>query len=323
MVAIAVLVVIALTSLVLGAQRLSLATVADALLRFDAADNEQVVARLVRLPRTTLGLLVGAALGLAGATVQGLTRNPLAGPGILGISAGASLAVVLAIFLVGVSTVDAYVWFAYGGAAAAGALVYTIGSLGRGGATPVKLALAGAALTALLGSFTSAITLLDHGALEQYRFWVVGSLAPATGDRVVQVLPSLGVGLALALASARGLDALALGDDAARGLGQRLWVTRTLAAGAVVVLTGAATAAAGPIGFVGLVVPHAARIVTGPAHRWLMPYSAVFGAGLLVLADTVGRTAAAPRELQVGIVTALVGAPLFIALVRRRRLAEL
>jgi iron complex transport system permease protein len=322
LVALAVLALVVGASLAFGSKPIPFGTVWDALWHADGS-NEHVIIRSLRVPRTFLGLLVGMALGLAGAIVQGVTRNPLADPGILGIESGAALAVVLGIYAAGVETPGGYVWFAFAGAAIASAVVYGLGSIGRGGATPVKLALAGAALAAMLSSITTAVLLLDVETLDQFRFWVVGSLAGRGADVVTTVAPFIVVGTVLALASARSLNTLALGDDVARALGQRVRVARAVSTGAVVVLCGAATAAAGPIGFVGLTVPHVARAICGPDHRWILPWSAVLAPILLLGADVVGRVVARPGELQVGIVTALLGAPVFIALVRRRNLAEL
>jgi len=214
-------------------------------------------------------------------------------------------------------------WFALGGAAVAGLTVYVLGSAGRGGATPVKLAIAGAAMSALMGSITAALLLLDAATLDQYRFWAVGSVAGRDMEVVAALAPFVLVGSLLALGSCRALDSMALGEDAARGLGQRVGLVRAIAAASVVLLCGASTAAAGPIWFVGLVVPHAARSLAGPAHRWLLPYSLLLGAALLTIADTVGRMVVRPGELEVGVVTAFLGAPVFIAFVRRRRIAEL
>jgi iron complex transport system permease protein len=255
--------------------------------------------------------------------MQAVTRNPLADPGILGIEAGAALAVVIGISVLGISSLSGYVWLAFVGAAIASIAVYAIGALGREGATPVKLALAGAALTALLGSLTYLVLLTDVHALDRYRFWVVGSLAGRDSAIVASVWPFIAVGAAIALVSGRLLNTLALGDDVARSLGQRVGRARVLSATSVVVLCGAATAAVGPIAFVGLTIPHAARAITGPDYRWILPYSAVLGPVLLLGADVLGRVVVRPAELQVGIVTALLGAPFFIALVRRRKLAEL
>lgn len=323
LVAIAVLVLIAMASIAYGAKPMALSTVWDALWDKDLSIEEHRIVHSLRIPRTLLGLLVGAALGVAGGVMQGVTRNPLADPGILGIEAGAALAVCVGIYVLGVSTFGGYVWLAFAGAAAAGGIVYLLGSLGRGGATPVKLALAGAALSALLGSLTTSILLTDVTTLEQFRFWIVGSLAGRDADIVRGLAPFLLLGALLALASARSLNTLALGDDVARSLGQRVGLARAGAGLSAMILAGAATAAAGPIGFIGLTIPHVARAITGPDHRWLLPWSAVLGPILLLGADVVGRLVVRPGELQVGILTALIGAPFFIALVRRRKLVGL
>jgi iron complex transport system permease protein len=317
------LLVVVLASIAIGAKPIPLDAVWDALWSYDAADGDQLIVRSLRLPRTFLGLGVGMALGLAGAVMQGVTRNPLADPGILGVDAGAALAVVVGIYVFGVTSLSGYVWFAFAGAAVASLVVYGLGSLGRGGATPVKLALAGAAFSAMVASLTSAILLLDVQTLDQFRFWAVGSLAGRDGEIVRDVTPFLLVGYVLAFASSRSLNTLALGDDVARSLGQRVHLARALAATATVVLCGAATAACGPIAFVGLTVPHVARAICGPDHRWVLPWSMVLAPCLLLGSDVIGRVIARPGELQVGIVTAFVGAPFFILLVRRRKLAEL
>jgi iron complex transport system permease protein len=314
--------VVTLCSIAYGSKPIPLAHVWAALWDFDGS-NDHLIVRELRLPRTILGLAVGIALGLAGAVMQGVTRNPLADPGILGVEAGAALAVVVGIHTFGVTSLHGYVWFSFVGAAIASVIVYVLGSLGRGGATPVKLGLAGTALTALLASFTSAILLFDLETLDQYRFWVVGSLAGRDTQVAVDVLPFIAVGVVLALGSARALNTLALGDDVARSLGQRVRVARGVSAVAVVVLCGAATAAAGPIVFIGLTVPHVARAICGPDYRWILPWSVLLAPTLLLGADVVGRVVAPPGEVEVGIVTAMLGAPFFIALVRRRRLAAL
>lgn len=318
-----VLVVAVLASVAFGSKPMSFATVWDGLFAYDPTVDDHLIIRSLRIPRTAMGLLVGAALGLAGAVMQGVTRNPLADPGILGVEAGASLAVVTGIYALGITTFTGYVWLAFLGAAVASVVVYFLGSLGRGGATPVKLALAGAALSALLGSLTTSVLLLDVATLDQFRFWVVGSLAGRDGDIVASVAPFLAVGAVLAVASARSLNTLALGDDVARSLGQRVGAARLTSALAVILLAGGATAAAGPIGFVGLTVPHVARAICGPDHRWLLPWSVVLAPILLLSADVAGRLIARPGEVQVGILTAILGAPFFVALVRRRKLAEL
>lgn len=311
-----------LASVALGARTISPGDVLGSLLT-DVDSTDATVVRELRIPRTLLGLLVGAALGAAGALIQGHTRNPLADPGLLGVSAGAALAVVLAIWLGGVQTVLGTVWFAFVGAFVASVVVFTLGSLGRGGATPVTLALAGAAMSALLLALTSAIVLTDARTLDEFRFWSVGSIAGRDTTVLSAVAPFLLGGLLLAVAHARALDTLSLGVDVARSLGQHVTRTRFIGVGIITVLTGAAVAAAGPIAFVGLVVPHVARALAGPDHRWLIPYAALLGAALLLLTDVVGRLVLRPAELQVGIVMALVGAPVFIAIVRRAKLPAL
>jgi iron complex transport system permease protein len=312
----------ALLSLSVGSRAIDVGTVWRVLFDPDGSDSAVIVHDL-RLPRTILGLLVGAALGAAGALMQGHTRNPLADPGLLGVTAGASFAVVVAIDVFDVSSAQGYVWFAMAGAAAASAVVFAIGSAGRRGPSPLALVLAGTAVSALLASVTTAMVLRDRQTLDAFRFWVVGSVAGRDQAVVAQVAPYIVVGLAVALAHSPALNVLSLGEDVARGLGQRVGLVRLVGLGATMTLTGAATAACGPIAFVGLVVPHVARLVTGPDHRWLVPFSALLGSVLLLVADVAGRVAARPGELQVGIVLALVGGPFFVALVRRRRLVAL
>jgi iron complex transport system permease protein len=321
--AIGLLVLVALLSVGVGARSIPLGTVLDALFHYDPTDDDHLIIRSLRVPRTCVGLLVGAALGAGGTLMQGLTRNPLADPGILGVNAGAALFVVIGIYWFGLGSLLGYVWFAFIGAAVASLIVYSLGSLGREGATPVKLALAGAALTAMLGSITTAILLTDVETLDQFRFWSVGSLAGRTGTIAAHVAPFVAVGLVMAIASGPMLNGLALGDDVARGLGQRIGLSRAIGAVAIVLLCGAATAAAGPIAFVGLAVPHIARSITGPDYRWVIPYSIVLAPVLLLGSDIIGRIIARPGEVQVGIVTAVLGAPVFIVLVRRRKMAEL
>ena len=310
-------------SLTLGARPVPLHLVWTSFTAFDPGVIEHSVIRDLRLPRTLLGLGVGAALGLAGAVLQGATRNPLADPSILGIHAGASLFVVLGITLFGITELRLYVWLAFAGAACATIGVYAIAALGRDGPTPIKLALAGAAVTAALTAVISAVLLTQPTTLDQFRFWQVGALAGRDLAVFIQVAPFLLVGIVLALALGRTLDGLAMDEAVARGLGQRTGIGRAIAGLAAIILAGAATAAVGPIGFVGLTVPHLARSLTGPSYRWILPFAMLLGPILLLGADIVGRLLVPPGEVQVGIVTALIGAPFFIALIRRRRLAEL
>lgn len=315
----ALLVLVALASIAIGAKALPLDQVWHGLFHGTGTYSDVVVDD--RISRTVLGLLVGAALGLSGAVLQALTRNPLADPGLLGINAGASAAVVTAITYFGVTSLSGYVWFAFFGAAAVGALVWFLG--GSRGATPVRLALAGTAISAALYGYLQAVMIMDDAALGKMRFWTVGSLASATDSTIRQVLPFLVVGTVVALALARPLNAMAMGDDTARALGANLNRTRALSMAAATVLCGAATAACGPIVFVGLMVPHVVRSFTGPDLRWILPYATVLSPVLLLGADVVGRMVARPAELQVGIVTAVLGGPVFIFLVRRRRTAQL
>lgn len=325
--AVVVLLAAVAASLALGARPVPLDGVWRALV--DAQPDDLALARdwaVVhdqRIPRTVLGLLVGLALGMAGTLIQGLTRNPLADPGILGIQAGASLAVVIGINTLSIDGPISYVWFGFLGAGLAGAVVYALGSLGRGGASPVKLALAGAALSAMLIAITTGILIANTATLNEYRFWAVGSLAGRDAEVVRAVAPFIVVGVLYALTRGRTLNALALGDDVARSLGVGLGSERVRAAVPIVVLCGAATAGAGPIVFVGLVIPHVARMICGPDYRWILAWSAVLAPTLLLATDTLGRLIARPGEVQVGVMTAVVGAPVFIALVRRRELTSL
>jgi iron complex transport system permease protein len=311
-----------LASLAIGSRAVPLREVLQAFTDYDGSDAHAIV-RDLRVPRTELGLLIGAALGAAGTLMQGTTRNPLAEPGILGINAGAAFAVVLAIRYLGVESVTAYTGFALLGAALTAVLVLALGASGRGGPTPVRLALAGAVLTTLLVSLTSAVLVFDAQTLDEFRFWIVGSIAGRDADVALAVLPAIAAGLLIAFAAGRSLNALALGDDVARALGQHTGRARAVACVGFVLLAGAAVAAAGPIAFVGLVVPHVARGVVGADYRWIVPYAVVLGAVLLLASDVIGRIIAWPADLGVGIVTALVGAPFFVWLVRRRKLVAL
>ncbi|MDL5156532.1 FecCD family ABC transporter permease [Actinomycetospora termitidis] len=321
----AVLLVAVVASLAIGPRALPPSVVLDALTAFDPMNPDHLIVTEVRVPRTVIGLLAGLALGPAGVLAQGLTRNPIAEPGILGLNTGAALAVVLAIGLLGIRSLTAYVWFGFLGAGVAALIVAGVAGIGRSGTvsrgatSPATLALAGAALTAGLGSVTTAILLTDPNAFEDYRFWQVGSLAGRDLGIAGQAAPFVLAGLALALVCGPTLNALALGDDVARSFGRHVERDRVVCGIALVVLAGSATAVAGPIAFVGLTVPHIVRALTGPDHRRLLPLSALAAPTLLLVADVLGRVVATPREVQVGIVTAVLGAPLFIWFVRRKR----
>jgi iron complex transport system permease protein len=312
------LLLVLVLSLAVGAKELSYGEVVRGLA--EAGSPAYTVVHEMRLPRTVLGLIAGVALGLAGGVMQALTRNPLADPGLLGINAGAAAAVVTAISFFGLTGYTGYIGFAFLGAAAVSVAVYAVG--GGRGATPARLALAGTALNAALISYVNAVQLLDTASLDRMRFWTVGSLAGAQDEINVKALLFVVPGVLLALALARPLNALALGDDAARALGSRPAATRSAAIVAVTLLCGAATAACGPIVFVGLMVPHMVRSLTGPDLRWQLPYCALLAPVLMLGADVLGRVLGRPAELQVGIVTAVLGGPFFLYFVRRRRVAQ-
>jgi iron complex transport system permease protein len=261
-------------------------------------------------------MLVGAAMSVAGGIMQGITRNPLADPTILGINDGAAILVVTAIFVFGSSDPSFYIWCAFLGAGATAITVYFLASLGRGGITPLNLTIAGAAISTLLYSLRTAILILSQRTLEEIRFWLAGSVADAKEAINWQVLPYLSIGMILALALARQITILNLGEDIARGLGQQTVWIKVTAALAVLLLAGSAVAAAGPIGFIGLVVPQMIRLLIGADYGFIILYSAVFGAILLLLSDLAARLVIQPQELPVGVMTALVGAPFFIYLAR-------
>ncbi|GAA2106787.1 FecCD family ABC transporter permease [Actinomadura alba] len=309
---------VTVASISIGAMRIPLPGVWSALVHPTGTEQDDVV-RSLRLPRTAFGLLAGTALGMAGALVQGHTRNPLADPGLLGVTQGAAFAMVLSIFTLGVTDLRVYIWFGFAGALVASVAVFTLGSVGGGGATPITLALAGAAVSTLLHGLISGLVLLDQQALNVYRFWQAGAIAGRDARLLPQVLPFVLLGLFLALANAPGLNVLSLGEDVARSLGRRVGPTRALGIASITLLTGSAVAVCGALAFVGLIVPHVARALSGPDHRWLLPYSGLLGAILLLGADIAGRIVARPGELEVGIMLALIGGPFFIALVRRRK----
>ncbi|MGJ6962163.1 FecCD family ABC transporter permease [Streptosporangium sp. G11] len=315
----AVLALAVVLSLAVGAKPVPPADVWHALAGPTGTEND-IVVRSLRIPRTVIGVMAGIALGVAGALMQGHTRNPLADPGLLGVTQGAAFAMVLSIIVLGVSSPYGYIWFGLAGALLASAGVFALGMAGgRGGPTPVTLALAGTAVSAFLYGLTSALVLLDEQAMDVFRFWQSGSIAARGADVAWQVLPFIAAGLVLALVNAPGLNALSLGEDVARALGQNITLTRVVGIAAITLLSGASVAACGSLAFIGLIVPHLTRPLSGPDHRWLLPYSGLAGAAALLLADVIGRVVAFPGELEVGVVLALAGAPFFIVLVRRRK----
>lgn len=318
-----VLAVVTFVSITIGARGVGLGTIWTAFTDYDRASAEQTVIRELRVPRTLLGLLVGAALGLAGALLQGVTRNPLADPGIMGINMGAATGIVVAVMVLDGISQSASVWVGFAGAGIATVVVYGVASFGREGATPVKLALSGAAVSAALYSVTTGITMTDVGALNELRFWQVGSLSGRYLPVLEQTYPFLVAGSFVAMLLGRALNGLALGDDLAVALGQRVRLTRVVIFVTVALLGGAATAACGPIVFVGLIVPHVARAICGPDYRWILPYTLLLSPVILLSADVLGRVLVSPSELQVGVVLGVLGAPAFIALVRYKNLAQL
>ena len=312
-----------LLSLRCGSLEIDNATAWNALFDYDDRIQGQIVVRELRVPRTLLGAVAGACLAVAGAITQGVTRNPLGAPGILGVNTGASFAIVTAIFVGGFVSPEGYVWFSFIGAAGAAVLVYAVASVGPGGATPVKLALAGVVITALLGAWTTSLLLLDQETLDQARFWLAGSIAGRGTDEIALLWPIIVTALISAMALGRQVNLLSMGEDVAAGLGQRVNSVRAISAAVVVALAGGAVAIAGPVAFIGLAIPHMVRSLVGPDYRWIILYSLVLGPCLLLGADVVGRVVVRPSELQVGIVTAAIGAPFLVYLVRFTKLAEL
>jgi iron complex transport system permease protein len=313
--------IVVVASLFLGSNPVSPAGILQGLL--DPSTDTQAIVWGSRVPRTVLGLLVGGCLGLAGAVMQGQTGNPLADPGIFGVSAGASLAVVLGVHLLGASSMTLTLALALTGAVVASVVVFGVAALGRGLAGPVPLAIAGTAVSALMGAITSFLVLNDADTLEAYRVWVVGSLSGRSLDGVGPVLTFVVAGLACALANVRALNSLALGTDLARGLGESLWKARLVGLGAVTFLTAAAVALAGPIGFIGLTAPHAARALVGGDHYRLLPASALVGMLTLLACDVIGRLIGGQAEVAVGVVLATLGGVAFVLIVRRAKLAAL
>lgn len=318
LVALAVLMALSIT---IGTRDVAWADILAALSGHTDTIGQAAVA--VRVPRTVLAALAGAALAMAGALMQGATRNPLSDPGILGVNAGASLAVVTGVAWFDIASAEAYLWSALLGAACATLFVYRVGSLGAGGATPLKLTLAGAATSVACASLVIAVVLPRNDIAGGIQSWQIGGVAGASFDRIIPVLPFLGAGFAIGLISARKLNSLALGDDLATGLGENVALARIIASLGAILLCGATTALCGPIGFLGLVVPHLCRLLVGVDYRWLLPFSTLAGACLLLASDILGRVVARPGEIEVSIITALVGAPFFIWVVRRQRVREL
>jgi iron complex transport system permease protein len=313
------LLVVVAASLAVGARALSPAEVWQGLFGSPGSDQRlteiTLIVQTLRVPRTVLAVVAGIALGVAGALIQGHTRNPIADTGLLGVNSGASFAVVLAVFLFGFENPLQYLWFAFLGAGIAGVVVFGLASIGRGAGNPLTLALAGQGVTIFLAAMTTAVALSDKASLDALRFWNAGSVSGVGFDVIRVTGVFVLIGLVLAALNLPTINLLNLGDDVARGLGVNIALARTIGVVAITLLAGAATAACGPIAFLGLMVAHLARYLTGPDYRWLVPYSGLLGAVVLVFCDVVGRLVVRPGELQAGIVVALIGAPFFAVLV--------
>ncbi|MEM9775260.1 MAG: iron ABC transporter permease [Chloroflexota bacterium] len=313
---VAILVLGLAVSITLGAAEIEVSTVFASIFQYDDTLFDHLIIRTVRLPRIIAGVIIGAALAVAGAIMQGLTANPLASPGILGINAGAAFAVVLGVFFLGSPPLLTYAFLAISGAGAAAVIVYTLGSVGRGGTTPVKLTLAGVIFSAFTAAFTTAILVLDRQTFDQIRFWTVGSIAGRDWELIAWMSPFIAIGTIGAMLMSRQITTISLGQDIAQGLGQNTTRVRAISAIMVILLAGASVGIAGPVGFVGLVIPHVVRAICGVDYRWIIPYSAVAGGILIVLADSIGRIILRPQEVPIGVMLAFVGAPFFIYLAR-------
>jgi iron complex transport system permease protein len=321
-VTLAVLAVLILCSIAVGSNPIPFAQVWQLLTNPDGS-FESIIVHQQRIPRTLLVIVVGAALGVSGALMQSLTRNPLADPGVLGVNAGASLAVVAAVAVFGVASIWFYLWFAFAGAALASVAVYLLGGAGRQSPTPMRLALAGVAISMAISALVDTVILSNQQAFNEFRFWAAGSVEGRGYPVLWAVLGFVLVSLLIALITAPALNALALGTEVGKALGVRLARTRALVMLSVTLLAGSATAAVGPIMFVGLGVPYLARAVCGPDQRWVLPYSMLAAPVVLLVADVLARVVIAPQEVQVGIMAAILGGPVFVALVRRRRIEAL
>lgn len=307
-----------LASLAWGSKNIEFSQAINALLHSDDMSFASLVVR-ERIPRTIFSIMAGASLGVSGALMQSITRNPIADPSILGVNTGASLFVVIGMAFFNINSPNQYIWIALAGAGITSIFVYGIASIGNGGMTPIKLALAGAATSAVLSSLVSAVILPRSQVMDAFRFWQVGSVSGATWESINLILPFIIVGLIISIAATPALNILALGDDVATGLGVNIGIIRIVCAIAGVILSGATTAIAGPIGFIGLMIPHSIRLIFGPNLRGIVPLSAIFGAGLLIISDVLGRVIGSPGEIQVGIITAFLGAPILIIIARKAK----
>ncbi|UJF36075.1 FecCD family ABC transporter permease [Paenibacillus hexagrammi] len=317
MLGIVILLVFVCLSIVLGATKISWITAWDSFIHYQPSSTEHVIIRTTRLPRALFAAMIGVNLAVAGALMQALTRNALASPGIFGINAGAVFFVVLALACLPITAVDQLIWVAFAGAALASTAVYLLGSLGKEGMSPMKVVIAGAAMSALFGSLTQGMLVMDEAGLQNVMFWLAGSVAGKAAESLLPVLPYMLAAGAAACLLAHPLNILSAGEDISRGLGQRGALVRAAVAGTIVVLAGSSVAVAGSIGFVGLVTPHIARFLVGVDYRWVIPYSAVLGAVLLLAADIAARYVIMPGEAPIGVMTAVIGVPFFLYMARK------
>jgi iron complex transport system permease protein len=316
LVGVAILLLLMCGSLILGYANTNWKMVYDAFTNFDGS-NEHIIIYDVRLPRALIGAVVGASLAIAGAIMQALTKNPLASPSVFGINAGAGFFIVIAVSLFYVDSMQAYTWIAFAGAAVTAFAVYTIGSFGREGLTPMKLTLAGAAMAGLFASLTQGLLVVNEAALDQVLFWLAGSIQGRKMESLFTVLPYVGTAIVLSMVLSQKINVLTMGEDVAKGLGQRTGVVKLIAALIVIILGGGSVAVAGPIAFIGIVIPHFARFLVGNDHRWIIPYCAILGGALLVFADILARFIIMPEEVPVGVMTAFIGTPFFVYIARR------
>ena len=314
--------VIAMFSVSLGVKRIAFSKVMEVIFGNDL-DSIEATIILQRIPRTVFGILAGGALGISGALMQSITRNPIADPSILGVNTGASLFVVAGIAFFNITAAYQYIWLAIIGAGLTAVIVYSVASMGKDGATPLKLALSGSAVSIVLGSLVSTIMLPNNRVMEAFRFWQVGSIGSATWENIALISPFLILGFVISMLISGYLNNLALGDEAATALGTNVVLTRSVGALASVLLCGAATALAGPIGFIGLIIPHIVRLVFGSEMSKMLPLSFIGSGILLLLSDILGRIIGSPGETEVGIVTAVLGAPIFIFAIRKGRVKSL
>ncbi|EAZ90642.1 FecCD family ABC transporter permease [Crocosphaera chwakensis] len=317
MIALGLLIICFFINIALGVADISLPQIYQAVFSFNGS-TEHLIIRTVRIPRSLVALSVGAALAISGTLMQGITQNPLASPSILGINAGASFLVVLATSIIGNNSLNVYAIFAFLGAGITATIVYGIAALGKGGITPLNLTLAGAALTAFMGSLTSGILIINQSALSEIRFWLAGSVGGKNIELLSQIFPYLLIGLLLAFALGKHITILSFGDDMALGLGQETAWIKVMAAISIILLAGGSVALAGPIGFIGLIIPHIVRFLVGIDYRWILPYSAILGAILLLITDTIARLILQPQEIPVGLIMPLIGSPFLIYLIRKK-----